>query len=229
MSGQGSFPQGAGYRGAEWFLTAGSPFNAIAFLCDQLAAGRAHVAMVKVEAVYGGGTGTPPTVDVQPLVSQIDGFGNQTPHGVVHGMPCFRLQGGAGAVILDPVVGDIGIAVICDRDISNVKATAAAAPPGSWRQNDWADGCYFGGFLNAGPTHYVQISSAGIVVNTTATLTINSANVTLDSSGNLAAKGEVTAFAGSANSVGASTHTHKQGNDSANDIEQPTDAPTPGT
>jgi hypothetical protein len=138
--------------------------NAIAFLTRQIVAGKAFAALVKVIAVHGGGVGLPPTVDVQPLVNQIDGFGNQTPHGIVYGMPCFRLQGGHGAMILDPAVGDTGEAVICDRDISTVKATRAAAGPGSRRQNSWADGCYFGGFLNDAPTRYVKMDAAGTAV-----------------------------------------------------------------
>jgi hypothetical protein len=185
MSGANPFPAGSGYVGQSWLQTGGTSFNALSFLVHQIIAGKAFAALVKVLTVTGGGTGQPPLVAVQPMVNQVDGFGNQVPHGTIYNLPCFRLQGGVGAVILDPAVGDIGQAIICDRDISAVKATGAIGGPGSFRHNDWSDGCYFGGFLNVAPTAYVQITAAGInivapgqaVAITSATLTHNGVNV----------------------------------------------------
>ena len=188
---QGGLPTGGGYAGSAWYLTGTSTFNAISFLVEQIIAGKAFCAMVTVKSVTGGGvTGTPPVVSVQPMVNQIDGLGNQTPHGVVYSLPCFRLQGGAGAVVLDPVVGDTGVAVICDRDISNVKATNTVSGPGSWRMNDWADGCYFGGFLNAAPTTYVGFGVNSLsLVTPSATVIIN--NGTIATTGVLMNNGSV--------------------------------------
>jgi hypothetical protein len=171
-TGSGTFPGSAGHAGAEWFLTAGSQFNSIAFLVSQIVAGKAFAALVQVKSVSGGGIGRPPIATVQPMVNQVDGLGNQVPHGAIYNIPCFRLQGGNGAVILDPAVNDIGMAIICDRDISTVKSTTKPGPPGSRRQNDWADGCYFGGFLNAAPTQYVAFGAGGINITTPGTLTI---------------------------------------------------------
>ncbi|MGH8328021.1 MAG: baseplate assembly protein, partial [Steroidobacteraceae bacterium] len=95
---------------------------------------RARTAIpVKVAAVYPG-TGSPPsigTVDVQPLVETVDGSGRLWSLGTVYGAPFVRLQGGTSAVVLDPQVGDIGLAVVCDRDITSVLATGAEAAPGS--------------------------------------------------------------------------------------------------
>ena len=139
-----SLPTGGGNVGSAWLFQGTNDFNALSFLIHQVIAGKAFASLVQVKSVTGGtATGKPPFVSVQPLVAQIDGLGNQTPHGTVYNLPCFRLQGGNGAIVLDPVVGDIGQAIICDRDISNVKATGAASGPGSWRQNDWADGSQF--------------------------------------------------------------------------------------
>jgi hypothetical protein len=97
-----------------------------------------------------------------------------------------------GAVILDPVVGDIGDAIICDRDISGVKASKQVSPAGSHRQNSWADGCYFGSFLGGTPTQYVHIQPTGIDIVSTGTLTFQSSNATLDSDGNLTVTGNIT-------------------------------------
>ena len=220
----GALPLSGGYAGQAWFQTSGSQFSALDFLVRQIIAGKAFCGMVQVIAVHGGGIGSPPTVDVQPMVNQIDGLGNQTPHGIIYGLPCFRLQGGLGAVIMDPVAGDKGDAIICDRDISNIKATGAISGPGSWRQHDWADGCYFGSFLGGTPTQYVQITQTGIAIVTTGTLTFQASNATLDSSGNLSVAGEVTAGNGTGDSVTLQHHQHGTGTAAAG-----TTAPTAGT
>lgn len=162
MSEQGALPTAGGYAGPAWQLTGGKEFSALDFMIRQVIAGKAFAGLVKVISVTGGGVASPPRVSVQPMVNQIDGFGNQTPHGTIYDLPVFRLQGGANAMILDPIEGDIGEAICCDRDISNVKATGKIAGPGTWRQNDWADGCYFGSFLGAAPTQYGWLSDAGI-------------------------------------------------------------------
>jgi hypothetical protein len=213
-----------GYRGQAWLQTAGSLYSALDFMVRQIIAGKAFAGLVKVVAVHGGGVGQPATVDVQPLVSQMNGAGNLTPHGVVYGLPCFRLQGGNGACILDPVTGDIGDAIICHRDISTVKATGQVSPPGSWRQNDWADGVYFGSVLGETPTNYVQVTQSGINVVTSGPLTFTASNATLDSDGNLSVQGEVTAGAGGADSVSLQQHRHGTGAAAAG-----TSVPTPGT
>lgn len=184
-------PTTGGYIGSAWQLTGNDQFNALSFLIEQVIAKRAFCGLVKVLAVSGGGTsGKPPTVNVQPLVSQIDGLGNLTPHGVVPGLPCFRLQGGAGAVVLDPLVGDIGSAIICHRDSSVVKTTGAVAGPGSRRQNDWADGLYLGGFLNSAPTTYVAFGADSLSLVTPSCSIIMSAG-TIATTGTLMNNGKL--------------------------------------
>ena len=163
QAGSNSYPQNSGYRGQAWFNTPGQLLNAINFIVRNINAGQAHASLVKVISVSGGGIGSPPMVAVQPMVDQVDGFGNRTPHGTIYNIPCFRYQAGICAFIVDPIVGDIGLAVICDRDISQVKSTGAISGPGSARQNSWADGLYFGAFLGGMPTTYVQATQAGII------------------------------------------------------------------
>ena len=157
--------------------SATSDFNATDFHIQQRI-GRINTSkLVLVIAVHGGGVGSPPTVDVQPMVNQIDGAGNATPHGIVYGIPCFRLQGGNGAAILDPVDGDIGWAGFCDTDTSIVRRILAIANPGSRRRFSLSDGVYFGGCLNGTPSNYVQISSAGIVLKSAVSVTINAPTI----------------------------------------------------
>src|SRR5271165_1654314 len=101
--------------------------------------------------------------DCMPLVNQLDGLGNATPHGTIFNLAYVRLFGGKNAVIMDPQVNDIGIAVICDRDISAVKSTGKQSNPGTNRRFDLADGIFIGGLpIGVTPNQYAQFTSTGI-------------------------------------------------------------------
>lgn len=141
-----------------------SDFNVREFHIRQLVAQVRTAIPVKVVAVHGGGVAAPPTVDVQPLINQIDGDGNQTPHGIINNIPVARNQGGGNAIIIDPQVNDVGHMVIGDRDASALKANAGArSNPGSFRMHDLADGVYHGAILNpANPDQYIQFTTTGI-------------------------------------------------------------------
>lgn len=193
----------------------GSDLSAHEFLIEKFINRIATTTLAKVTAVTNsGGVSAVGFVDVIPMVHQVDGSGNPTPHGEIHHLPYFRVQGGTDAVILDPKVGDIGIAVFCSRDISAVKRQKKEAAPGSRRRHDWADGLFLGGVLNGVPSQYVRFSTTGIDIVTLNNITINAANATLDSSGNLAVKGEVTADMG-ASKVTLTQHVHGTGTPAA--------------
>jgi hypothetical protein len=154
-----------GYLGQERQDSGTSEYNAQSFLVWQILRSISGARLVEVIGVTNAGDVSPVGfVDVQPLVNQLDGYNNATPHGTIFHLPYFRLQGGANAVILDPQKGDIGVAIIEDRDISSVKANKAQANPGSKRIFDMADGLYIGGFLNGPPTQYIAFSASGISV-----------------------------------------------------------------
>lgn len=156
----------SGFSGQQQPTDDTSSFNMQTFLIKQLLGKLSIATLVKVIAVTNDGTVSPVGfVDVQPLVNLIDGQGNASPRGQVFNIPYFRLQGGANAVIIDPQVGDIGIMVSSDRDLSSVKANKAQSNPGSLRRFDMADGLYIGGFLNGTPTQYIQYNEAGITIH----------------------------------------------------------------
>jgi hypothetical protein len=141
-------------------------FNGIWFLVQQALNKISTNTLVKVisyTANPGGGL-LSGTVNVQPLVNQVDPKGNATPHGQLYSLPYFRLQAGNSAIVIDPVAGDIGMAGFADHDISSVKSTAAQSNPGSSRRFDMSDGIYFGGIgsLNITPTEYLQMTGAGV-------------------------------------------------------------------
>lgn len=155
-------------------------------------------------------------VNVRILVDQITADGKTHQYGEIPNVPYFRLQGGNKAVIIDPEVGDIGMACFCSRDISAMKNARKGAPPGSRRMYDISDALYVGGFLNKAPTHYIQFTDGGIIVSTPGSVTVNAgagATVTAPAitlngnttvNGNLAVNGTQTN-----NGVNTgSTHTH---------------------
>jgi len=161
---------------------------------------------VKVVAVSNsGGVSAIGHVDVQPLVSAVDGNGQAWAHGIIHNVPYMRIQGGSNGVILDPVVGDIGIGTVCDRDISTVKATGAVAAPGSNRKNDMSDMVYLMTIIGAAPTQYIQFNSSGITILSPTQVTITAPNIS--SSGTWSHTGSFTAT-GDVKGQGTSLHTH---------------------
>lgn len=112
------------------------------------------------------GLGTMPgTMNVQPLVSIVDGMGNATTHGTIYNVPYLQLQAGTNAIVLVPVIGDVGVLLVCDRDISAAKTTRAAGPPPSMRTFDFADAIYLGMVMGPTPANTITATPAGFVVS----------------------------------------------------------------
>lgn len=178
----------SGYTGFKNYQDTGSDFDAQSFLVNQIINRLATTTLVRVAKVTNLGEVAPVGfVDVFPLINQTDGAGNPVQHGIIHSLPFCRVQGGTDAIILDPKVGDIGIALFCSRDISAVKRTKAQANPGSNRKYDWSDGLYVGGVLNGVPTQYVRFTPSGISITSPTKVTITAPNIEID--GNVAING----------------------------------------
>jgi phage baseplate assembly protein gpV len=186
------------------------------FIAKQAMNGMATATLALVKAVGAS------TVDVQPMVHQIDGAGKAIPHGVVHGLPVFTFRAGASAIIVKPRVGDIGLVVFCSSDISAAKKNKAPSQPGSRRRFDWADGLYIGGFLGPAPTQTITIdddvgitvqgsASKPVTINAPGGLTINGAVTVvgaLTQTGNQTVTGTITATQVVGGGKTLSTHTH---------------------
>lgn len=192
---------------------------------------------VEVVAVTNSGGVSPiGYVDIKPLVQQVTGDGSAVDHGVIYNVPYLRVQGGGNAVIIDPHVGDIGLAAFCDRDISKVKATGSQAAPGSLRRHNMADAVYLYSIMAAAPTQYIQfvggtvnVVSPGLVHIQAPSATIDATTTTVNGNfivnGNTTMNGNISQTAGSGagtatligpltvtNDVtanGTSLHTHK--------------------
>lgn len=159
-------PNSGGSAGQLGITGAGSDFNQHSFLVKQALNRVSTMKIVKVTKVKqgAGALATTGTVDVLPLVNQTDGVGNSTKHGTVFSLQYIRVQGGKNAVIMDPEVGDIGLAIVSDRDTSAVIKKKGQANPGSRRRFDISDGVYLGGILNGVPEQYIRFTSTGVII-----------------------------------------------------------------
>lgn len=204
--------------------TDNTEFNAISFLVKQMLGSVNVATLVQVVKVYSGGrTAAAGLVDVQPLINQVDGSGQAVPHGVINNVPWLRLQGGAFALIVDPVPGDIGLLVTCDRDISKVKTSKQSSNPGSRRRFNLADSFYIGGWGMSSPSSYVLIDDTSLDVVSSVKVNINAPSATINANttvngtlhvtGTSALDGAVTGnstatFSGDVVGNGTHLHTH---------------------
>lgn len=158
-----------------------------------------------VKCTNSGGLSSEGFVDVKPLISGIDANGEPVEHEVIHNLPYFRYHGGVNGIIMDPSVGDKGIAVFSHHDMSNVTATGAQAGPGSRRRNSPSDGVFLCGVLNAVPTQYVQFNDDGMTLVSPKKITLKAPEADVVTTGdiNLQAGGKlaITATALSHNGV----------------------------
>ncbi len=182
------------YTGFAGLADVSGEWNRLQFAIRSVIAGLATTTLVQVRAVRADGDGF--AVDVQPMVAQVDGAGNAVAHGTIHNMPVWRVQGGTSALIVKPVVGDIGLAVFASTDISGVKRAKAPTTPGSARRFDWADGIYLGGVLGPTATQFVKMDETGVTIKSPTKVTIDAPEIV--TTGELKNNGKL---------VG-STHTH---------------------
>lgn len=190
------------YTGHGQFSDTTSELNRTDFIVRQVLNRMATATLVLVKAV---GTGT---VDIQPMVAQLDGAGNAVEHGTIHNVPFFMPRAGASAIVMTPAVGDIGLAVFCHNDISSVKKNKAPSNPGSRRRFDWADALYLGGFLGATPTQFVKLDADGITITSASGKPVNVNGMTVDSDGNVTIPGNLS-VTGTSDFAGDDFATHK--------------------
>jgi hypothetical protein len=161
-----------------------SPFNSLSFIVQQAIRQQVNTCIIcKVVACSDG------YVDVLPMVTGVSGKGEAIQPTTLYKLPYMRYHAGVAAVILDPVPGDIGLAVFASKDCSNVKAgTTEPQQPASFRGNSQANGFYIGGFLNQAPSVFVELTQGG-AVNITAPGGVN-INGSVTVSGDVVASGK---------------------------------------
>lgn len=157
-----------------------SDLNRMEFLIKVLQRDMSTAIPVIITAIQAGDTNAAGYVDARPLVAQLDAWGNALPMATLHHLPYFRLQAGRAGIVLDPVPGDIGLAVFAQSDCSTLKqGQKETAQPGSWRKFDQADGFYIGGFINTQIDTYVRLAQDGSVkITAPGNVTIDAPTVT---------------------------------------------------
>lgn len=146
-------------RGVANYAAGNSQYNALSFIIQQAIREQVNTCIIcKVVGVSSG------YVDVLPMVTQVSGKNEAIPPTTLYKLPYMRYHAGVAAVILDPVPGDIGLAVFAGKDCSNVKVgTSEPVPPASFRDNSMANGFYIGGFLNQAPSVSIELTQGGAV------------------------------------------------------------------
>lgn len=149
--------------------TASSAYNAMDFIIKRAISEKVNTAII-CKVVNRSGQ----YVDVLPLVTPVNGFGETVEPTTLFHLPYMRYQAGTAGIILDPVAGDIGLAVFAQKDCSNVvQGTTEPQQPGSFRGNSMANGFYVGGFLNQTPTTIIELKQDGsIFINATGNVTV---------------------------------------------------------
>jgi hypothetical protein len=195
---------------------------------------RTSIPVEVVAVTNSGGVSPIGHVNVKPLVNLVDSNGVAWENPIIYNVPYMRIQGGSNAIIIDPQVGDIGIATVCDRDISTVKNTEKVSSPGSNRKFNMSDMVYLMTIIGRAPTQYIQFNASGITILSPTKVTINAPNIEIDAStactinspnivlngaisqgagsygGNATMAGSLT-VTGDVTAEGTSVHTHKHG------------------
>ena len=176
-------------KGQQNIYTDNSEVNRLDFVIQQALKQISTCIPCKVMGVHVS-SGSAGYVDVLPLVTHVDGMGKSVQPVTHYNVPYSRIQGGIAALIIDPVVGDIGLVCFASKDCSNVKAgTTKPQQPASFRRFSPSDGFYIGGFLNQSPEVYVELTQSK-VCNIIATGGVNiKGNVTVE--GTITATGDI--------------------------------------
>lgn len=193
-------------RGTQDIYSGANPYNALQFVIESAANKIATAIPVKVMAVNAGGHGAAAGyVDVLPLVAFVGGDGESIQPVTLYHLPYSRIQGGIAALVIDPVVGDIGLAVFAHSDSSTVtQGTAEPQQPGSKRHHSMSDGFYIGGFLNQAPSCFLELKQDNTAILTApATVTVNSPDITLN--GNTTVNGDFAVVGGNSTMTGSLT------------------------
>lgn len=190
----------------------GSEINALDFFVRSIIRNSVSTAIpvVVTEVTRSGTSGRAEYVSAMPLVTQTDADGNAIEAVPIPKLPFFRLQHGTAAIVCDPVVGDVGLAIFAQSDVSNNNGSTTPAPPATFRCFDMSDGFYLGGFFGKTPNTFIHIDQSGAVDIKATKVTITASNTEITSTtkinGTLTVSGDVMAAG-----ISLDNHTHPCG------------------
>lgn len=155
-------------------------------------------------------------VDIKIAIKQTDADGHGHSHNTIFEVPYLPLSGGGFTIEIEPQVGDTGLAIFCDRDISAFKESFQESLPASRRYHHIADAIYLGAFPSQSPNFSIKANFSekrwDIVGDINHTGNFKSSGNTdiggtLDAQGNIKSGGSVTDGGG----IVLGTHTHTSG------------------
>lgn len=159
-------------------------FNLLMYLAKSVLREVNTVEVVRVEEVNQGSN----TITVIPIVKNANTNGNPIPESPIYNVKYIQWQYGANSIKVKPEVGDIGIIVVCKKDISSIESGIV----GSFREFSVSDGIYIGGLFgfNKEPTQFIEFTENGIIITTPKTLTVNATeNVVVNATGDATING----------------------------------------
>lgn len=143
-------------------------FNMMMYLANSVLRGVHTVEVVKVVNVDIENK----RIAVIPIVQRTNAEGNPIPESPIYDVKYIQWQYGGNLIKANPTVNDIGIIVVCKKDISSIESGLV----GSFREFSLSDGIYIGGLFgfNQEPTQIIEFDDEnGITITTPKALTIN--------------------------------------------------------
>ncbi|SSM14462.1 putative bacteriophage protein [Klebsiella pneumoniae] len=122
------------------------------------------------------------TLTVFPLVTGTNASGGSIENQDVYNVPFIQYQAGNSSVKMTPRVGDIGLVIACDKDITNVKKTKGGGPPPTQRRHSYSDAVYITAIasLNDEPTEFAEFTGNGINIQSPGVVNINGLKILAD-------------------------------------------------
>lgn len=176
--------------------------NGLRFAIEQIISENYSAMPVIVQAAY------EDRVDVMIAINKVDGIGNTFPSATIFNVPVALPRCGNNAISMTPEKGDLGLLVVCDRDISALKESKKESPPGSFRINNLADGVYLPSILNpSNPNQAIAFTNNGILIydKNGNSISMNQNGIVIN--GNVSISGSLTVNVGG-NPVDLTTHIH---------------------
>ena len=154
-------------------------FNSLSFVVNSIISDRVKTAEL-VRVITNNGDGT---LDVLPIISDVDSEGNAISETPIFGVKFIEWQYGINAIQAQPAIGDVGLLVVCTKDTKNAQSGVV----GDLGSFELESGIYLGGLkgFNQAPTQYIKFTENGIEITTPKTLTVNTTeNVVVNATGN---------------------------------------------
>lgn len=153
---------------------------------------------------------------VRPLLAHFDTTGQKIPITAadnISNIPIVQPFGGNGQIKFEPSVGDKGLLIACNWDISAYKKTHAQTTVASSRQFNWSDGFFLPVDFSAAPVGTLIQNGASSVQLDKNEINISTGTTNLSSdlviTGNITVNGTITATGEvTGNNIKLSTHMH---------------------